>query len=646
MELKTYFAQDASGNIMPGAAVTVYLADTLTLATGLLDENESALTNPFNADSDAKVAFYAPDGIYDINVVSGIRNVTIRAQFVGADAAIILRDDLAETSGAALVGADDGASGTLWTNVEGFINKVRTVGASLIPFSWSALATEINKIEWGIQTANSGVSLLRYIPPAEWPAIFNYSSTYDATADIQAWIDGNRDRFAPAGLYRYTGKITINEGSPGGGQGVIRGAGMDRTIFRAMTNAAACFVNETHRHDNIHIRDISIDANNIGTNCMRLGVDGSIGVVGASSANQFERVKFALATGNGVELEYCQYFDFVRCIFSTNGGYALWLDDSAVMTLESCLFTSNRCGIYFGGDNTATNPSNVSASNTITLNQCRFYGPYSGAAEGYLHFDNAYNITLNQCYLEHEITHSQPLVRIGRNGAAVVTAEINFNECVFNGVPYNTDIVSITYGQRIRFRNCTSFKPNAGFYIVRINDVHASVEVEDCRVNNGSYSTFNAALWTDTSGAILVSAGTLVDKTYRQGSCTARLTDGTNVATMSAVACRWQRKGRELTISGNVSTSALAGTPGTVSGNIYIDFSDLSFTAAGFAGGTVSSASGFVITAGQSATVMVDNGGTRLSLMLWDLTTGTSRLQASEWSDDGNIAFTITFPVA
>lgn len=98
MELKTYFAQDASGNIMPGAAVTVYVADTLTLATGLLDENESALTNPFNADSDAKVAFYAPDGLYDINVVSGIRNVTIRAQFVSIDGAGILRTDLASSS--------------------------------------------------------------------------------------------------------------------------------------------------------------------------------------------------------------------------------------------------------------------------------------------------------------------------------------------------------------------------------------------------------------------------------------------------------------------------------------------------------------------------------------------------------------------
>ena len=63
MELKTYFAQDASGNIMPGATVTVYEAGTATLATGLHDESGSPLANPFTADSSAKVAFYAPDAV-------------------------------------------------------------------------------------------------------------------------------------------------------------------------------------------------------------------------------------------------------------------------------------------------------------------------------------------------------------------------------------------------------------------------------------------------------------------------------------------------------------------------------------------------------------------------------------------------------
>ena len=104
MELKTYFAQDASGNIMPGATVTVYEAGTATLATGLQDESGSPLANPFTADNSAKVAFYAPDGLYDINVVGNGRTVTIRAQFVSVDGAGVLRADLAATGGSELVG--------------------------------------------------------------------------------------------------------------------------------------------------------------------------------------------------------------------------------------------------------------------------------------------------------------------------------------------------------------------------------------------------------------------------------------------------------------------------------------------------------------------------------------------------------------
>ena len=118
MELKTYFAQDASGNIMPGATVMVYEAATTTLATGLQDESGAPLANPFTADSSAKVAFYAPDGLYDITVVGNGRTVTIRAQFVSVDGASVLRSDLAATGGAALVGFQQVGAGAVATTVQ------------------------------------------------------------------------------------------------------------------------------------------------------------------------------------------------------------------------------------------------------------------------------------------------------------------------------------------------------------------------------------------------------------------------------------------------------------------------------------------------------------------------------------------------
>lgn len=68
MELKTYFAQDRYGNVVPGATVTVYLNGSDTLASGLVDINGDTITNPFTADANGKIQFRAPDGMYDMQI--------------------------------------------------------------------------------------------------------------------------------------------------------------------------------------------------------------------------------------------------------------------------------------------------------------------------------------------------------------------------------------------------------------------------------------------------------------------------------------------------------------------------------------------------------------------------------------------------
>lgn len=132
MQLKTYFAQDASGNIIPNAQVFVYLAGTTTLASGIVDQDGAPLTNPFNADSSAAVVFAAPDGEYDVKCSGASRTVTIRAQLFDGGA---FKAALAASGGSALVGADDGAGGSLWTTVAGFIAfLLSSLGSSVIGF--------------------------------------------------------------------------------------------------------------------------------------------------------------------------------------------------------------------------------------------------------------------------------------------------------------------------------------------------------------------------------------------------------------------------------------------------------------------------------------------------------------------------------
>lgn len=81
MELKTYFAQDAAGNIISSAIVKVFLQGTTTLATGLTRADGTPLENPFAADGAGRIQFRAPDGYYDVQVSAGpgiIQTLTIQ----------------------------------------------------------------------------------------------------------------------------------------------------------------------------------------------------------------------------------------------------------------------------------------------------------------------------------------------------------------------------------------------------------------------------------------------------------------------------------------------------------------------------------------------------------------------------------------
>lgn len=81
MELKTYFAQDAAGNIISSAIVNVFLQGTNTLASGLTRADGTPLENPFAADGAGRIQFRAPDGYYDVQVSAGsgtIQTLTIQ----------------------------------------------------------------------------------------------------------------------------------------------------------------------------------------------------------------------------------------------------------------------------------------------------------------------------------------------------------------------------------------------------------------------------------------------------------------------------------------------------------------------------------------------------------------------------------------
>lgn len=81
MELKNFWITGANGAAVSQPVATVYLPDSETLATGLVDKDGAALTNPFTGNDRGHVQFAAPDGRYDLKIVGGGREYIQRIAF-------------------------------------------------------------------------------------------------------------------------------------------------------------------------------------------------------------------------------------------------------------------------------------------------------------------------------------------------------------------------------------------------------------------------------------------------------------------------------------------------------------------------------------------------------------------------------------
>ena len=123
---------DSSGNIQPGASVAVRNETTGELVTIYADrEGGTAKANPFLADSEGFATFYVEPGEYQVTATTTAGTITWSHVAIG-DTALL---QLAQPTGDTLVGSDDGASGSLWSTVAGFIARLRSsAGAALVGF--------------------------------------------------------------------------------------------------------------------------------------------------------------------------------------------------------------------------------------------------------------------------------------------------------------------------------------------------------------------------------------------------------------------------------------------------------------------------------------------------------------------------------
>lgn len=169
--------------------------------------------------------------------------------------------------------------------------------------TFSNLAQALAAIDWAQQKAPSGINVLRYTPPSEWDAILAGTSTYDATASIQAAINAasnstQRRVYLPAGLWNFTrlycyydaslnpgfkesraGEITIE----GDGIRPENGGGPAGTILNStVTNGDALIVSPVSLDSSpwlareFEMRDITVMAQTSGFAVRAAGVPGML----------------------------------------------------------------------------------------------------------------------------------------------------------------------------------------------------------------------------------------------------------------------------------------------------------------------------------------------------------------------------------
>lgn len=262
MQLLNFFAQDVNGNIVPGAACTIFLAGTTTLATGLQDVDGNPLGNPFTASAIGQVQFSDPQGFYDVQMVSGLLSYKIQVQSIDA-AAVATNATAAATSSAsasasstnaASSAAAAAASAAATAGLIGTRQPIKVSKAADLRTLSSAAVGSVDSL--GFYAAGDGGAASYLYDPADTTSADNGSTVFvagdgarrklimndfnvrkfgakgdgvnDDTLAFQSALDvGSRVHlYIPPGIYRLT--------SPVVGQNrnlTIEGAGKDVTVL-------------------------------------------------------------------------------------------------------------------------------------------------------------------------------------------------------------------------------------------------------------------------------------------------------------------------------------------------------------------------------------------------------------------------------
>lgn len=210
-----------------------------------------------------------------------------------------------------------------------------------------------------------------------------------------------------------------------------------------------------------------------------------------------------------------------------------------------------------------------------------------------------------------------------------------------------TPLVAVAYVTGMEFTFLANLN-NTGAATLNVNGIGArsivridgtALALNDLRAGQPYRVVYNGTSFVliSQSGAI-ASSGVVV---YEEGNWTPVISDGTNNATMSgATFGKYTKIGRQVTVSGYCITTAL----GSVTGAIRMTGLPYTPSSPFLGGGAFAQCLAMALpAAGTTVTGFLQNGNAFITLLTFDLITGSSGMQATEWSNTGSGQFTFTY---
>jgi hypothetical protein len=391
------------------------------------------------------------------------------------------------------------------------------------------------------------------------------------------------------------------------------------------------------------------DAASSPTERMRIDSSGRVGIGTTSPAGPLE-IKFA-GNDNGL---------FITAEDGTSWGYSPNIYFRSELTIgagpgisgriSSIYESSNNFGMSFYTTTAGSNSEKARIDSSGKL----LVGTSSARA-------NFYNSTATT-YLQVEGTNYEEagLAIICNNASAGEVSTLNFAKSNGSSVGSNTLVAS---GDNLGYM---SFQGNDGSEFVEAANIKAQVDgtpgasdmpgrlvfsttadgasspTERMRITSDGYVRLASGTGGIQFNGDTAAANALDD--YEEGTWTPIISDGTNDATAGATnQGRYTKIGNRVYIDAFVETSSL----GSVTGDIRITgfpFTSVNSEAPG--GGASCFADRLNIAAGQILTCTVARNTAYAVPALWDAATGTTLMQASEWSSDGYALFAFTYQSA